>query len=366
MIFPFPNLSHRLKKNQKNMIIKILAFIIVLSIFNTKSVAQDDQTSMSNKLVFDSINPYVHDPVMAKDGDTYYVFSTGTGINVMSSKDLKTWKKEKQIFDSAPSWTKHALPGFSNDIWAPDIIYYKNEYHLFYSCNALPGKPHAAIGHATNPTLNPNNKNYKWTDDGKIVQSVLNRDMWQAIDPNVIVDEEGTPWIVFGSFWDGIKMVKLTEDMNSLDWPQDWHSIARRPSEKQMYEYSLEDSQIEAAFVYKHKNYYYLFVSFDMCCRGVNSDYKIAVGRSEKVTGPYIDKVGFPMLGGGGTVIAIGDGKKWAALGHNSVYNIDGKDYLFAHGYSIPDNGVAKLIITEINWDENDWPVIDLNKRISY
>lgn len=347
------------------MVKKLLFTIIVFSIFYFNSLAQDDQTSESKKLIFDPTNPYVHDPVMAKDGDVYYVFSTGTGVSVMSSKDLKTWKKEKQIFESAPVWTKEALPGFNNDIWAPDIVYYKGKYHLFYSCNALPGKPHAAIGHATNPTLNPESKDFKWTDHGKIVQSVLNRDMWQAIDPNVIIDEEGTPWLAFGSFWDGIKLVKLTDDMNSLEWPQEWHSLARRPSEKEMYEYSLEDSQVEAVFIYKHKDYYYLFVSFDMCCRGVNSDYKIAVGRSKTVTGPYLDKVGFPMLGGGGTVISIGDGKKWAALGHNSVYEIDGRDYLFAHGYSIPDNGVSKLIITEITWNDDEWPVINLENNIT-
>ncbi|WP_445738372.1 arabinan endo-1,5-alpha-L-arabinosidase [Mariniflexile sp.] len=343
---------------------KLVAFI-VFSTFYTVFFAQDNQTNKYNRQVFDSINPYVHDPVLAKDGDVFYVFSTGTGISVMSSKDLKTWRKEKSIFKSAPEWTKEALPGFNNDIWAPDITYYKGNYHLFYSCNALPGKPHAAIGHATNPTLNPESKDFKWTDHGKIVQSILNRDMWQAIDPNVIVDEEGMPWLAFGSFWDGIKLVKLTDDMSSLKWPQDWHSIARRPSEKELYEYSLEDSQIEAAFIYKHSNLYYLFVSFDMCCRGVNSDYKIAVGRSKTVTGPYIDKVGFPMLGGGGTVVSIGDGKKWAALGHNSVYEIEGKDYMFAHGYSIPDNGEPKLIVSEIKWDKNDWPIIDLNDRIT-
>ncbi len=349
----------------KKLIMKILITIFIALLFHFQCIAQDDQTSLSNKLAFDSNNPYVHDPVIAKDGDTYYIFSTGSGISVMSSKDLKTWKKEKSIFETAPNWTKEALPGFNNDIWAPDIIYYQNEYHLFYSCNALPGKPHAAIGHATNRTLNPKNKDFKWVDNGKIVQSVLNRDMWQAIDPNVIFDENRTPWLAFGSFWDGIKLVKLTDDLNKLKEPEEWHSLARRPSQKKMYEYSLEDSQIEAAFIYKHKNYYYLFVSFDMCCRGVNSDYKIAVGRSEKVTGPYLDKVGFSMLDGGGTVISIGDGKKWAALGHNSVYKMEGKDYLLAHGYSIPDKGVSKLIITEIAWDENEWPIIDLNHRIT-
>ena len=316
--------------------------------------------SIPQPKIFDPKSPPVHDPVMAKDGDTYYVYGTGPGISTLISKDLKTWQKGKSVFESNPEWLKEALPDFNGDIWAPDIIYHQGQFHLFYACNALPGKPHAAIGHATSPTLNPNSPNYKWTDQGKIVQSVLNRDLWQAIDPNVIVDGSGTPWFIFGSFWDGIKAVKMTNDMMKFKWPEEWHSIARRPSTQKLYQYTLEDSQVEAAFVYKHGEYYYLFASFDMCCRGLNSDYNIVVGRSKSITGPYLDKAGYSMLDGGGSVIAIGDGKKWAALGHNSVYNLDGEDYLFAHGYSVADNGVPKLIVTKLEWNSNGWPIVDL------
>lgn len=309
---------------------------------------------------FNPKNPGVHDPVMAKEGDTYYVFGTGKGISTMYSKDLKNWTQGKPVFDKLPAWTKEALPTFNGDIWAPDIIFYKGNYHIFYACNATPGKPDAAIGHASTPTLNPASPKFKWTDHGKIVQSVLNRDLWQAIDPNIIVDEKGTPWFIFGSFWDGIKAVKMTDDMMKLKWPEEWHTIARRPSTQKLYNYGLEDSQIEGAFVYKHGEYYYLFASFDMCCRGLNSNYHVVVGRSKSVTGPYLDKAGFSMMDGNGTDFAIGDGKKWAALGHNSVYNVDGKDLFVAHGYSIPDNGASKLIVTEFKWDANGWPVIEI------
>jgi arabinan endo-1,5-alpha-L-arabinosidase len=346
------------------MIIKKLVACCGMIAICSLSIAQDlpPIEEQTEPLVFDPQYPPVHDPVMAKDGDTYYVFGTGQGISTMYSKDLVHWTEGEPVFAETPEWTKEALPGFSGHIWAPDIIYYKDQYHIFYSCNAMPGKPHAAIGHATNPTLDPDSPDFKWTDHGKIVQSVLNRDLWQAIDPNVIVDEDGTPWLIFGSFWDGIKAVKMTDDMMSLTWPEEWHSVARRPSEQELYQYTLEDSQIEAAFVYKHGEYYYMFVSFDLCCRGVNSDYNIAVGRSESITGPYVDKTGYPMLKGGGSVIAIGDGKRWAALGHNSVYNIKGKDYLFAHGYSIPDGGASKLIVTQLEWDGQGWPIVELPK----
>ena len=65
------------------------------------------------------------------------------------------------------------------------------------------------------------------------------------------------------------------------------------------------------------------------------------------------------MMDRGGTV-AIGDGKKWAALGHNSVYSIEGKDFLFAHGYSIPHGGASELIVTELKWDSEGWPIVEL------
>lgn len=321
------------------------------------------QNGAPSRRSFDSTRPPVHDPVMAKDGDTYWVFGTGPGISTLHSEDLVHWERGDPVFAEAPEWTKEALPGFNNDIWAPDIIYYEGQYHLFYACNAMPGKPHAAIGHATNPTLDPTRPDFKWTDHGKVVQSVLGRDLWQAIDPNVIVDERGTPWLAFGSFWDGIKLVKLTDDLMGLTWPQEWHSLARRPSAQELYEYSLRDSQIEAAFIFKRGPYYYLFVSFDLCCRGVNSNYKVAVGRSTSVTGPYFDRDGVSMLKGGGTIIARGDGAQWAALGHNAVYRIDGKDYFLAHGYSIPDGGASELIVAELRWDQDDWPTVDVLKR---
>ncbi len=343
------------------MIKKIIFFCCSMLVIAGSSMAQEQASAViPQPAVFDPKSPPIHDPVMAKDGDTYYVYGTGPGVSTLYSKDLKTWQKGNPVFDKDPEWVKEALPDFKGDIWAPDIIFYQGKYNLFYACNAKPGKPHAAIGHASTPTLNPKSPNYKWTDHGKIVQSVLNRDMWQAIDPNVIVDEQGTPWFIFGSFWDGIKAVKMTDDMMKLKWPEEWHSISRRPSTQKMYNYGLEDSQTEGAFLYKHGDYYYQFVSFDMCCRGVKSNYHIVVGRSKSVTGPYVDRAGFSMMDGGGTVVAIGDGKKWAALGHNSVYKIDGKEYLFAHGYSIADNGISQLIVTELKWDSEEWPIVEL------
>src|SRR5699024_598524 len=100
------------------------------------------------------------------------------------------------------------------------------------------------------------------------------------------------------------------------------------------------------------------FVSWDRCCRGLESTYKIMVGRSDSITGPYFDKSGKKLVHGGGTLIAKGN-EDWAAVGHPAVNAFNGTDYLIFHGYDKSDEGKAKLIIREIQWVDG-WPQISL------
>jgi arabinan endo-1,5-alpha-L-arabinosidase len=107
----------------------------------------------------------------------------------------------------------------------------------------------------------------------------------------------------------------------------------------------------------KKDDFYYLFVSWDFCCRGVESTYKVVVGRSKSVTGPYLDKEGKEMSKGGGSLLIEGN-KDWHGIGHNSAYTFDGQDYYFSHGYDASDNGKPKLIVKKLAW-ENGWPKIE-------
>ena len=191
------------------------------------------------------------DPVLARQGDRFYLFATGEGVSVMSSSDLKTWKFEKPVFEEAPQWAVDAIKGYHGHTWAPDIIYHNGLYHLFYSCSAF-AKNTSAIGHATNPTLDPSDARFKWTDQGKIIQSVPNRDMWNAIDPNIIIDEAGTPWMSFGSFWDGIKMVRLTDDLARVAQPEEWYSLSHRERSFELDDKDPGDGAVEAPFIMKN------------------------------------------------------------------------------------------------------------------
>lgn len=299
--------------------------------------------------------PVTHDPVVAKQGDTYYLFCTGHGIASFTSKDLTNWKQADLVFAKAPDWALTVVPGFNGYIWAPDISFHKGKYYMYYAVSAF-GKNTSAIGLVTNATLNPKDKNYKWEDQGVVLQSVPERDFWNAIDPNLIMDENGTPWLAFGSFWSGLKMVQLNTNLKEVAKPEVWKTIAKRNRSNDAGDAETGNGAIEGPFIFKKGEYYYLFVSWDYCCRGEKSTYKLMVGRSKSVTGPYVDKNGLELNKGGGSLVIEGN-KNWYGVGHNSVFTFDGKDYTFMHGYDASDKALPKLIVKEVNW-ENGWPTV--------
>jgi len=333
---------------------KKLGFLVLFVLSCYGLIAQELQTNIS-----------VHDPVMAKQGDTYYLFCTGNGISVWSSIDLKNWKKEKPVFGEAPKWAVDTIPGFKGHIWAPDISFYNGKYYLYYSVSAF-GKNTSAIGLATNTTLNPADANFKWEDKGRVIQSYPSKTNWNAIDPHLVADKKGNAYLSFGSFWDGLKISRLTSDrLNLAEDAATLKTIAsRKKSSFSNNPISVDDNSkdaggnaIEAPFIFKKEKYYYLFASIDYCCKGPKSTYKIVVGRSKKITGPYLNKDGLNMAQAGGTLLLQGD-EKWYGVGHNSVYTFNDSDYLVFHGYDATDKGRSKLRIEKLAWDKSKWPFV--------
>ncbi|MES2457178.1 MAG: family 43 glycosylhydrolase [Bacteroidota bacterium] len=301
----------------------------------------------------------VHDPVMTKAGDTYYLFGTGRGINVWSSKDRISWKQEQPVFSAGPQWAVDAVKGFKDFIWAPDIHHANGQYYLYY-CVSTFGKNNSAIGVATNKTLDPGSVDYKWTDHGMILQSIPGKTNWNAIDPNVVIDDKNNAWLFFGSFWEGLKMVQLNSDLLGVSAGNlaKIETIASYRGDKNKIAESdeLRANAIEAPFIFKRSGYYYLFASIGYCCRGSKSTYRMIVGRSKTATGPYMDAEGKPMATGGGTLVLQGDAD-WYGVGHNSAYTFEGKDYLVFHGYDARDNAKPKLRMEQLYWRKG-WPLI--------
>lgn len=304
---------------------------------------------------FDPSYPDVHDPVMAYENGRYYMFTTGFGIGMLSSADLKTWRQEKAPLDPVPAWAKVPVPAYKGHTWAPDILKVGDKWYLYYSCSTF-GKNISAIGVAVNTTLDPSAPEYRWEDLGMVIKSVPGESDWNAIDPNIIIDRKGDPWMTFGSFWDGIQLVRLDKDMKTpLGKPK---TIARRQNPEAVTHGQPEanDNAIEAPFIVERDGWYYLFASHDYCCKGLNSNYNTVVGRSRKVEGPYLDREGKDMNLGGGTPVVGGD-ENFSGVGHCCVYRF-GDQWIFgAHAYDKSRRGASKLFLRPILW-ENGWPLL--------
>lgn len=296
----------------------------------------------------------VHDPVLAWERGTYYLLSTGYGLQWATSRDRQTWVVQSGAFiEDVPQWTRDSVPGFNAHVWAPDVIRWHDRWLLAYSCSTF-GKNTSAIGLMTSDRLDG-----QWRDEGCLVASREGRDQWNAIDPAFAVDDNDNLWLSWGSFWDGIQIARI--ENNKAAAPR---TIARRVAPRDTAKADPNPTSrfagrnaIEAPFILKHGGYYYLFVSWDYCCRGAKSNYRVAVGRSKTVDGPYLDSRGKDMAEGGGDLFLEGDKTEYEAAGHCAAYDLpSGQTIFVCHGYSTRMNGASILIQRPITWTADGWP----------
>lgn len=277
---------------------------------------------------------WAHDPTVVKRPDgSYLVATTGRGIPLKTSTDRTSWRDVGAAFPGGTPWTSNHTTG---DLWAPDLSYRNGQYYLYYSASTF-GSSHSGIYLATSPSGNPGT----WTNRGLVVSTTSSSD-YNAIDPDLVVDQQGRWFLSFGSFWSGIKLIAI-DPSTGLRSGTSMTSLAAR------------GAGIEAPDIYYRDGYYYLFVSFDLCCRGVDSTYRIAVGRSTSVTGPYVDRSGTPLMSGGGTEILAGRGSVHGP-GHSATLTDEDGTILFYHYYN--SAGTAQLGINRLTWDAAGWPVV--------
>ena len=281
----------------------------------------------------------VHDPSLIKTKQgTYYLFGTHRGIPVSSSPDRIHFTSEGQAFAAIPEWVSAYSP--NHDLWAPDVSWRDGKYWLYYAASRF-GSQISAIGLAISSTAAPGS----WSDQGMVIDS-HDGSAWNAIDPGLVLDASGAPWLTFGSFWDGINLIRIdpsTGKQSGRD--RRTYPLAHRPA----------SPAIEGAYIYPHQRYYYLFASFDQCCHGVRSTYHIVVGRSSTITGPYIDRGGVAMALGGGTVLLSSHGR-YIGPGGQTVIRDGSEDYLVYHYYDADASGAPALGINQLTWDSAGWP----------
>lgn len=320
--------------------------------------AQELKDRYGGKSVVGETSP-IHDPALHIDSDgTWYVYSTGLvnrenggTIQIWSSRDQgTTWRYRGTVWDKIPAWIDaHFADGaLPDNLWAPEIHKHAGVYYLYYSASRF-GTDNSLTALATNTTLDPSDPHYRWVDKGLVIASPVSGlagdKKFNAIDPG-IVESHGKPYLSIGSFWYGIFLVPL-------QWPSGKPAADWRARTVNLADRHVEFNPIEGAYITKHHGYFYLFTSWDFCCRGAQSKYRVAVGRSKVVTGPYRDKTGKDMLAGGGTVVLDRHGAI-VGPGGQSV----SRGYLAFHYYDATHNFTPTLGLQKIRWT-GGWPSFD-------
>lgn len=316
--------------------------------------AQDNARKTLNDKLTGNLSP-VHDPSIIRQDDTFHVFSTSQVgeapglIHWRTSTDLVTWTLKGAVFQALPEWVRATIPD-AGGIWAPDISFSNGEYRLYYAVSTF-GSNHSAIGLATTPTLDTSDPKFRWQDKGAVFVSTINDD-YNAIDPNAFTDDDGRQWLAFGSFWTGLKLIELDP---ATGRPKDAKpavtSILRRPG---------ATDAVEAPFLIKRGKYYYLFASYDFCCRGADSSYYTVVGRSEALAGPYVDRKGKAMNEDGGLVVLhanLDPTHRFKGPGGCSILTAGGHDFIAYHAYDAQKGGAPTLRMAVLVWSPDGWPV---------
>jgi len=298
----------------------------------------------------------MHDPALVAGSQSdisgahageWFVYSTGSEtaddgtLRIHSSTDGITWRDAGTVWDAQPDWLAASVPGVSN-LWAPELYEHDGRWFLYFAASTF-GSNTSVIALATNETLDPSSPDYAWVDRGPVLASARGDD-FNAIDPAVVEDADGTPWLAFGSFWSGIRMVALA-------WPDGLRADDDTPL--RLADRQVPPNAIEAATIVRHDGDYFLFFSRDSCCRGVASTYNMAVGRAQDVTGPYMDRDGHALLADGGTAVLGSAGDRIGPGGESASGG-----FLAYHYYSAALGGAAQLGLAELVWDDAGWPSI--------
>lgn len=283
---------------------------------------------LSNEIKAQIGKPFIHDPstIMESDGK-YYTFGTRGGGLV--SEDGWTWNAGGE------------RPGGGA---APDVVKIGDRYLVSYGATGggLNGGHNGRILTMWNKTLDPKSPDFKYTEAIVVASSDGNEDC-DAIDPGLLLDpNDGRLWLSYGTYFGFIRLVELDP------------KTGKRVEGNKAIDIAID---CEATDLMYRDGWYYLLGTHGTCCDGANSTYNIVVGRSKKVTGPYLDNMGRDMLKGGGKMV-LGAGNRVNGPGHFGLWDLgDGVQKMSCHYEAdLDQSGRSVLGIRPLLW-KNGWPV---------
>ena len=295
----------------------------------------------------------IADPCVVR-GDDGYLYAFATNGRVLRSEDGCAWESYLENAISRPTWGDSYYSGKIPAIWAPDVVKVGDQWIYYYSLSSWGGP--CGIGYATADFIAG-----PWTDRGRLFDSgeiggEYSLGINNSIDSQVIVDDDGSVYMVLGSF-NCCYMVQLTDDGMGL-----YDGIAYQRENKVL----ISSNRFEGSWIFKKDDLWYYMGSVGTCCNGKDSTYRVRVGFSDSIFGPYIDSEGkqlnTPGEENGDLVVwAKKSNEDTAAPGHNSVIMDDAGDFWwYGHTYFAYDNFATRhLAMDKLLWDDNNMPYID-------
>jgi len=299
-----------------NIKIKLLGALALLSIWGSQTASAQIG------------KPFIHDPstITVSDGK-YYTFGTRGGGLI--SEDGWTWNGGGE------------RPGGGA---APDVVKIGDRYLVVYGATGggLGGGHNGKILTMWNKTLDPKSPDFKYTEAVVVAESDGHEDN-DAIDPGLLLDPtDGRLWLSYGTYFGFIRLIELDP------------KTGLRVKGNKALNIAID---CEATDLMYQDGWYYLLGTHGTCCDGSNSTYNIVVGRSKKVTGPYLDNMGRDMLKGGGKMV-LAAGNRLIGPGHFGRFVVgDGVEKLSCHYEAdLDQSGRSVLGIRPLLW-KNGWPV---------
>ena len=308
----------------------------------------------------------IADPCVVR-GDDGYIYCFATAGRVLRSEDGCGWEAYMENAIPRPTWGD----GYAERpiIWAPDVVKIGDQWIYYYSLSAWGGP--CGIGYATAEEIAG-----PWTDHGKLFVSAevggeYSLGVSNSIDQQVIIDDDGSVYMVFGSFV-GCYLVQLTDDGMGL-----YNGIAYQREHKVLISGRPggfdANHNYEGSWIFKRDGYWYYMGSVGSCCTGKDSTYHVLCGKAESIEGPYIASDGkrldnrYDGGAAGDLVIRTSESQDTIAPGHNAVIIDDMGDFWwYGHCFYEYDNySTRHLAMDKIEWDENDMPYVE-NLELTY
>ncbi|HLP00120.1 MAG TPA: arabinan endo-1,5-alpha-L-arabinosidase, partial [Fimbriimonas sp.] len=320
-------------------------------------ITGDDWSAFPGDGSFAENSEHTHDPMIFKvKGVTISISTSGNGMGVVkTTKDFKTWKVHGPLVSPNPEWLQKRVPEHKS-VWAPDAIVLNDRVRVYYCASRFFGGNDSVIGLLENTNFDPENPTKGWEDKGPVIDSTREKNFYNCIDAEVLLDQEGKQWLFFGSYFAGIFFAPLDPVSGKLLDPAKPPELIARNS-------GSRENALEGCAVIYRDGYYYMFVSYGLAAQGVRSTYQIMVGRSKSPTGPFVDQAGKSMVDGG-HVNVLKTSPPMFSPGHCELMKDERGKWLMSYHYYDGRKywtdgkwGMPRVQVRELEWSEDGWPL---------